>query len=259
MSAPQPEEIYRRTREEGRRRLSRPVLELGATAVVGGFDVAVGLAIFLLTSAALEPKIGVNAAHFAGAIGFGIGLVFIVVGRSELFTENFLVPITGLSRDRGSWVKLGELWLVSLVLNLAGGALLAIVVTSHGVLRPGSREAAVRLSENLASYSPGTAILSGLVAGALMTVLTWFVEGAAESMGVRIVMAWLVGFVLVLGSFDHAIVGTIEMIYGIRAGADIGYGQLFSNLGIATASNLVGGLVLVTFARSAQALGASPD
>jgi formate/nitrite transporter FocA (FNT family) len=72
-------------------------------------------------------------------------------------------------------------------------------------------------------------------------------------------MAWLVGFVLVLGSFDHAIVGTIEMIYGIRAGADIGYGQLFSNLGIATASNLVGGLVLVTFARSAQALGASPD
>ena len=83
MSAPQPEEIYRRTREEGRRRLSRPVLELGATAVVGGFDVAVGLAIFLLTSAALEPKIGVNAAHFAGAIGFGIGLVFIAVAPSS--------------------------------------------------------------------------------------------------------------------------------------------------------------------------------
>jgi len=47
--------------------------------------------------------------------------VFIVVGRSELFTENFLVPITGLSRDRGSWVKLGELWVISLVFNLAGG------------------------------------------------------------------------------------------------------------------------------------------
>jgi formate/nitrite transporter FocA (FNT family) len=257
--APQPEEIYKRTKEEGRRRLSRPVLELGATAVVGGFDVAVGLAIFFLTSAELEPKIGVNAAHFVGAIGFGIGFVFIVVGRSELFAENFLVPITGLTKARSSWLKLGELWVISLVLNLAGGALLAIVLTSHGVLRPGSREAAVRLADNLASYSPGTAILSGLVAGALMTVLTWFVEGAAESMGVRIVMAWIVGFVLVLGSFDHAIVGTMEMIYGMRAGADVGYDQLFSNLGLAVASNLVGGLVLVTFARSAQALGASPD
>ena len=200
-----------------------------------------------------------NAAHFAGAIGFGIGFVFIVVGRSELFTENFLVPITGLTRDRGSWLKLGELWVISLILNLAGGAVLVIVLTSHGVLRPGSSQAAVRLADNLASYSSGTAFLSGLVAGALMTVLTWFVEGAAESMGVRMVMAWIVGFVLVLGSFDHAIVGTIEMFYGIRSGAHIGYDQLFSNLGIAIASNLIGGLALVTFARSAQALGASPD
>ena len=260
MPAPQPEEIYERTKEEGRRRLSRPVLELGATAIVGGFDVAVGLAIFFLTSAELERRIGVNAAHFAGAIGFGIGFVFIVVGRSELFTENFLIPVAGLERGRlGSWLKLGELWVISLVLNLAGGAVLAVVLTSHGVLRPGSSQAAVRLADNLASYSPGTAFLSGLVAGALMTVLTWFVEGAAESMGVRLVMAWIVGFVLVLGSFDHAIVGSIEMFYGIRSGAHIGYDQLFSNLGIAIASNLIGGLALVTFARSAQALGASPD
>jgi formate/nitrite transporter FocA (FNT family) len=72
-------------------------------------------------------------------------------------------------------------------------------------------------------------------------------------------MAWIVGFVLLLGSFNHVIVGTLELFFGIRSGADIGYGQLFSNLGIAIASNLVGGLVLVTFARSAQALGASPD
>jgi formate/nitrite transporter FocA (FNT family) len=257
VATPQPDEIYKRTKKEGRRRLSRPLQELGATAVVGGFDVAVGVAVFLLAVASLQPKLGLNAAHLVGAIGFGIGFVFIVVGRSELFTENFLVPITGLSRDRDSWLKLAELWLVSLVLNLAGGALLAIVLTSHGVLRPGSREAAIRLAENLAGYSPGTAFLSGLVAGALMTVLTWFVEGAADSMGVRIVMAWIVGFVLLLGSFDHAIVGTIELVYGIRSGADIGYDQLFSNLGIAVASNLVGGLVLVTFARSAQALGAS--
>jgi formate/nitrite transporter FocA (FNT family) len=259
VAAPQPEEIYERTKEEGRRRLSRPLLELGATAVVGGFDVAVGLAIFFLAAASLATRLGVNATHLVGAIGFGIGFVFIVVGRSELFTENFLVPITGLTRDRASWLKLAELWVVSLVLNLAGGALLAIVLTSHGVLRPGSREAAVRLADNLASYSPGTAFLSGLVAGALMTVLTWFVEGAAGSMGVRIVMAWIVGFVLVLGSFNHAIVGTIELFYGIRSGAHIGYDQLFSNLGISIASNLVGGLALVTFARTAQAFGAAGD
>jgi hypothetical protein len=36
----EPEEIYEETRKEGRRRLSRPVVELAATALVGGFDVA---------------------------------------------------------------------------------------------------------------------------------------------------------------------------------------------------------------------------
>jgi formate/nitrite transporter FocA (FNT family) len=258
VAAPEPEEIYERTREEGKRRLSRPILELGATALVGGFDVAFGIGAFILTAAELEPRIGVNAAHFAGSLAFGIGFVFIVVGRSELFTENFLVPITGLTRDRGSWLKLGELWLVSLVLNLAGGFLLAVLLTSHGVLRSGSDEAARHLAGHIAHYSPGTSFLSGIVAGALMTLMTWFVEGGAESIGVRIVMAWLVGFVLVLGSFNHAIVGTIELFYGIRFGADISYADLLANLGIATASNLVGGLALVTFARSAQAVGARP-
>ena len=256
MAAPQAEEIYKRTREEGLRRLSRPVLELGATALVGGFDVAFGIAVFGLAAAAVGSRTGNGVADLVGAIGFGVAFVFIVVGRSELFTENFLVPITGLSRNRSSWIKLGELWLVSLVLNLAGGALIAIVLTSHGVLREGTSDAIVRLADHVAHYSPGTSFLSGLAAGALMTLMTWFVEGSAESMGVRIVMAWIVGSVLVLGAFNHAIVGTLELFYGIRVGADIGYDQVFVNLGIAVAANLVGGLVLVTFARSAQALGA---
>jgi formate-nitrite transporter family protein len=256
VAAPQPEEIYARTREEGKRRLSRPVLELGATALVGGFDVAFGIAVFGLTAAAVTSRTGTDAANLVGALGFGIAFVFIVVGRSELFTENFLVPITGLSRDRGSWLKLGELWLVSLVLNLAGGALVAIVLTSHGVLRRGTGDAVVRLAEHVAHYSPGTSFLSGLVAGALMTLMTWFVEGSAESMGVRILMAWIVGIVLVLGAFNHAIVGTLELFFAIRFGAGIGYDQLFANLGISVAANLVGGLVLVTFVRSAQAVWA---
>jgi formate-nitrite transporter family protein len=257
MAAPQPEEIYQRTREEGKRRLARPVLELAATALVGGFDVAFGVAVFGVAAAEVAVRGGPSLAHLVGSIAFGIGFVFIVVGRSELFTENFLVPITGLSRDRGSWLKLVELWVVSLVLNLAGGLALAVVLTSSGVLRPGSGDSLVRLADHIAAYSPGTAILSGIVAGALMTLMTWFVEGAAESMGVRLVMGWIVGTLLVLGSFNHAIVSSIELFYGIRFGADIGWDQALSNLGLATASNIAGGLALVTFARSAQAFGAS--
>jgi len=90
-----------------------------------------------------------------------------------------------------------------------------------------------------------------------MTVMTQFVKGAAESLGVRILMAWLVGSLLVLGSFNHAVVGVIELFYAIRFGADVGWDELFANLGISIVGNLVGGLALVTFARSAQVFASS--
>ena len=249
-SAREPEKIYEATREEGRRRLSRPVYELAATALVGGFDVAFGVAAYALTAAA----IGGDRGRVAGAIAFGIGFVFIVVGKSELFTENFLIPIVGLNaRDRGAWLKLAELWTVALLLNILGGLLIAVVITSHGVLRAGTDRPLVDLARHVAHYGTATAFLSAIIAGALMTLMTWFVEGAAESMGVRIVMSWIVGAVIVLGAFNHAIVSTIELIYGMRYGGGVTYGQLFTNLGLSVAGNMVGGLLLVTFVRTVQA------
>jgi len=256
--AAQPEEMYARVRREGQRRLARPLLELSATALVGGFDVGFGVVAYALTAGAVSTRASPELAHAAGALAFGIGFVFVVVGKSELFTENFLVPIAGLERDRRSVLKLGELWLAALVLNLAGGVVLALIVTSKGVLPAQGHLELTRLADRLAGNGALTAFLSAAVAGALMTLMTWFVEGAAESMGVRIVMSWIVGALIALGRFNHAIVSTIEVAFGMRYGASASVGDLLSNLGLAVAGNLVGGLLLVTFARSAQALAASP-
>ena len=214
----QPEQIYARAREEGRRRLARPVVELIATALVGGFDVAFGVVAFALAGGA----------------------------------------IAGLERrSRASWLKLGELWVGTLLVNLIGGAALAIILTSKGVLPRTSHDELVRLAELLTSHAAVPEFLSAVVAGALMTLMTWFVEGAAESTGVRIAMSWIVGTLIALGTFNHAIVSTIELVFGMRYGAAVSVGDLFRNLGLAIGGNLVGGLLLVTFARSAQALGAT--
>jgi formate-nitrite transporter family protein len=254
----EPEEIYERTREEGKRRLSRPLLELSATALVGGFDVAFGVAAFTLAAGAVGTATTGSVAHLAGALAFGIGFVFVVVGRSELFTENFLVPIAGLEgRNRQSWLKLVELWIATLLLNIAGGVVLALILTSGGVLGGDSHREVVDLAERLGGYGTLTSFLSAVVAGALMTLMTWFVEGAAASMGVRIIMSWIVGALIVLGTFNHAVVSTIEIVFGMRYGADVGIADLFASLGLAVGGNVVGGLLLVTFARSAQAFAAS--
>jgi hypothetical protein len=52
-------------------------------------------------------------------------------------------------------------------------------------------------------------------------------------------------------------VSTIELVFSIRYGADVSVGDLFANLGLAVGGYLVGGLLLVTFARTAQAFAVS--
>jgi formate-nitrite transporter family protein len=250
LSARQPEQIYEKTKEEGRRRLARPPLELAATALVGGFDVALGVVAYALAARTIHG----SASELVASIAFGIGFVFIVVGRSELFTENFLIPVAGLDHRRGrSWFKLGELWSVALVVNVVGGAILAVIVTAKGVLPEGTNAAFLQLANHIDQRSTLPAFLSALIAGALMTVMTWFVEGAADSLGVRIVMAWIIGALIALGAFNHAIVGAIELVFGMRAGAPVDTAQLIGNLAVAVAGNLVGGLMFVTFVRTVQA------
>src|SRR3978361_2565982 len=98
---PEPEEIYERTKEEGRQRLDRPFLEELTTAIAAGFDIAVGVIVMGLLIHFTERQFGREVAHVFGAMGFGIAFIFLIVGRAELFTENFLVPLAGLDHEDG--------------------------------------------------------------------------------------------------------------------------------------------------------------
>jgi formate/nitrite transporter FocA (FNT family) len=256
VGAPEPEEIYERTRREGVRRLQRPFLEHVTTALAAGFDIAAGIVALALVSAALQPHFGRHAAHVGGSVAFGIAFVFLVVGRGELFTENFLVPLAGLDRkEKGTWRALAELWTTSPVFNILAGAALAIGLSVHGVLPPGSGAALVDAGSRLHSNHVLALFLSAVFAGALMTAMTWFVEGQS-SMGVRVAIAWIAGAVIALGTFDHVIVESIELIFAIRYGAHISWWFWFGNLGLAAAGNMLGGIGLITLNRFSQARGA---
>jgi formate-nitrite transporter family protein len=244
-SSPHSDEIRRRTKAEGKRRLSRPPLELAATAVIAGFSVVFGL---IALGVATD-----EAGRLAGSIAFGVAFVFVVVGRSELFTENFLAPIAGLERrDRSSWRKLAELWTLSLLFNLVGGALLVVIVTSEGVLPDGSSAVVIEAAEALDENGFAPALLSAVAAGVLLTLMAWLVEGA-ESMGVGIACAWIAGSVMVLGDLNHVIVATLGLFFGMRYGADVDWGDIGANFGPAALGNLVGGVLFVTLTRLGQA------
>jgi formate/nitrite transporter FocA (FNT family) len=82
--------------------------------------------------------------------------------------------------------------------------------------------------------------------------MTWYVEGQ-KSVGVRVTVAWTAGAILALGSFNHVIVVTLELIFGIRFGAHVPWTFVLENFFVAAAGNMVGGIGLVTLNRFTQA------
>ncbi|SFQ25259.1 formate/nitrite transporter family protein [Tranquillimonas alkanivorans] len=87
-----PVEIFDRSAEEGRRRLDQGNLELVATGFIAGFTIVFGLIAMAVVEGLTEPAAG-EASDLFGALAFGVGVVFLVIGRTELFNENFLDPI----------------------------------------------------------------------------------------------------------------------------------------------------------------------
>jgi formate-nitrite transporter family protein len=252
--APDPHEMFARTRDEGHRRLTRSRLDLTTTSLVAGFDIVFGIIAIATTTALLTPALGPSAAHMIGSLFFGIAFIFIVVGRSELFTENFFVPITALRHGRMRLLKLAELYTISPVMNIVGGTLLIVVVTAEGVLPEGTPQALNELANHIDDLDLWSAFCSAIIGGALITAMTWMVEGVG-TVGGRIIIAWIAGTLLALASLNHVIVVTLELIFSMRLGTTISFEDAAVNFGIAAAGNLVGGLLFVTFTRTSQAIG----
>ena len=253
---PNPAEIFERAIEEGQRRLDQTMLELTSNSFIAGFTIVFGVVALGIVHAMLQPYPG-RLASLGGALAFGVGLVFLIVGRTELFTENFFDPVATATRrwDAHLGWRLGRLWVVSLVVNLLGVALLVLILSVDGALPHGTAESLSKMAEEIAGTGAWATLVSAIVGGGLVTLLSFLIE-AANHVLERITLAYIVGVLLALGPFDHVVVTGVHLLFGVLFGAKIGAGSFAATMGIALAGNLVGGLGLVATTHIAQAVGA---
>lgn len=250
-----PEEIWDEGLDEGQRRLERSWQALAATSFAGGADVMFGIIAVAVTSAGLVATMPEPAAHIAASLVFGLGFVFIVIGRAELFTENFLIPVGAVFARRAAAATLVRMWGITLVVNFAGLVLLGAIVSVSGVLPSGSLHAVGVVSNTLSDRSFLAALMSAILAGVVMTAFTW-ITTAAESATGRILAALVVGFLLAAPVLNHAVVGFGEMFLGLLAGTTHAtWADLARNVSIAILGNLIGGVGLVFTTRLAQVSG----
>lgn len=251
--APGPKEVFDRAVEEGERRLDQSMIELLSTGFIAGLTIIFGM-VALGTVEALLSEASHGIRRIAGALAFGPGVVFLVIGRAELFSENFFDPVATVVERRkpGMIISLFRLWSITFLLNLVGGGLFAWILSVEGALPEGTPAALNRAAEEIATRENLAFFVKAIAGGALVTLLSFLLQ-AVNSVGSRILLAYMVGFLLALGPFDHVVVASLHILFGILFGANMGVEDFARCLLIVTTGNLVGGLGLVTLTHVAQA------
>jgi formate/nitrite transporter FocA (FNT family) len=237
------EDTFKRSVDEGRRRMSRRVGPLLATGFVGGVDVGTGVLALLLVEEITHSKL-------LGGLAFGIGFIALALARSELFTEDFLVPVATVVARQAQFRMLLRLWSGTVVSNLVGGWLFTwLIMRGYPELRATAIEAGhyyVGLGIGLRSFC------LAVIGGAVITLMTWM-QHSSDSVAGKIVPAVTGAFLLAAGQLNHAVVNSLLMFSALHTGrAPFGYGQWAQTAGWAALGNLVGGIGLVTVLRLLQ-------
>lgn len=234
------EASFDRQISEGVQRLGRPWREVLITGFFGGTEVAVGVL-------ALVAVVHETGSPLLGGLAFSIGFLALLLGRSELFTEGFLIPVITVVAKRAKASQLAKLWLGTLAANLVGGWLIMwLIVLAFPALHAELVTSGTHFAT--APLSPETFALA-VLAGMVITLMTRMQHGT-DDMVAKIVAAVGAAFLLAGLEMFHSILDSLLIFGALHTGdASFGYGDWLQFFWYTTAGNVVGGLGLVTLLR----------
>jgi formate/nitrite transporter FocA (FNT family) len=229
---------------KGAERLNRKWPELIITGMFGGFDVGLGILAMVLVKQATDSDI------LAG-MAFGVGLLALKLAHSELFTEEFLLPLNAVIAGQGTWLQMLRLWAVTLVTNLLGGlAFMAIVVVALPDYHQTMIDSAVGYIDQ---PSLPVMIALALLAGATITLSTRMQQGSSDDV-VAVVTCTISGLLVIGFGMLHGALNAIIIFGAMLAGADISIADFAQWFAIVIPCNMLGGLLIISLPRVARTL-----
>lgn len=244
-----PQKSYQKILEQevagGLKELERASLGLLISSFSAGLDVSFSL---LLMGVMLTLVHGVRSlplSEILVANMYSIGFIFVILGRSELFTEHTTRAVYPVLTGHASPYALVRLWGLIYAGNIVGAALFAKLTTvigpSLGVIDLTVLE---KLGCRIVAHPWWVILLSGLLAGWMMGLLSWLVTAGRDTIS-QILFVWLITSAIGLCHLHHSIVGTAEVLAGVFSRHAVplaGYGFF---LLWATVGNIAGGVFFV--------------
>lgn len=233
------EATFDATVEEGAQRLQRTFPDMLITGFFGGLEVGLGVMAYLLV-------LHETGNHLLAGLAFSIGFIALLLAHSELFTENFLMPIAAVIAREASVKRLLMLWGGTLLANLAGGWLFMGLLTLafpawHTLLIDTAREFVE------APLSFETAALA-ILGGSTITLMTRMHQGTDSDVA-KIIASVGAAFLLAGIPLYHSVLDSLLIFGAIQAGADFGYLDWLAWFWYTLLLNVLGGVLLVTALR----------
>ncbi len=246
-------EILREEIREAMDALSRPISGLFVSGVSAGLDVGFSLLLMAVMITQTKGQLPASVVHILVANMYSVGFIFVVLGRSELFTEQTTLAVLPVLQGRASVRSLLRLWGVVYVANIVGGAAFARLATwigpNLGIIDP---LAFGEIARRLTDHHAGAIFSSGLLAGWLMGLLTWLVAAGRDTIS-QIVLVWLITTAIGFANVHHVVLGSVEVLAGVFAGQGIGWSDFGRFLLWTTMGNILGGSFFVSLIKYSHA------
>ncbi len=249
LERPSAEEIYQQVARNAEAELKRTSLSLAISGVTGGMFMglsALGVGI-VLAVLGTTPHTFILSRMF-----YPLGFIVVILGRSQLFTENTLYPVAlVLAEKRQLWNTL-RLWCIVLPSNVFGALLFAALISLTPALPHAVLNAVAHLGVEAANTPASTIFWSGVMGGWIIATTAWLVSGSHSITG-SVMIIWVLTFVVGLGSFAHCIATSGEILSAVLTGqifwTAYPHWLLFAVLG-----NICGGVLMVTLLEYGQAM-----
>ncbi|MFC7044233.1 formate/nitrite transporter family protein [Halobacteriaceae archaeon GCM10025711] len=230
---------------EGLNELTRPSSGLFLSALSAGLDIGFGpllMAVFITLGAG---TLGEPVESILLANAYAVGFVFVVLGRSELFTEHTTMAVLPVLDGKATLAQLGRLWGLIYAGNMVGAfvfaAIAATAAPSYGIA---DASAFATIATKLLDHSAWGLFTGAVLAGWLMGLLSWLVAAAQETIS-RLVFVWLVAATIGIAGLPHSIAGTVEVLGGLILVPELGVVDFLRFLALSTVGNALGGSVFV--------------
>jgi len=234
-------EIFEYVEDNAHAELRRSTHGLAFSGLAGGFTMGLSGLGVAVAGVALA---GVPGSNFIAYTLYPLGFIAVIIGRAQLFTENTLYPVALILSERRHLGDTARLWGVVFTGNVVGAVGFAALASRSQALNQPVQEALLQLGNQAAQGTLAHIFWSGVIGGWLIALVAWMVTASHWTIG-QIAVIWLLTFVVGVGHFSHCIAGTGEIMSAVFGGT-VPFTRYLQWLALATAGNIVGGVMIVT-------------